>query len=231
MSSQAQFVTLAELARAWSDAMSTSSEVPIPNYWVEECLRDLLGRMIDVLKNEQYRPELTAQVGETLVAKGFTGEHILDRTVELLSRALPRMPELYTVERLDTKIPALLDGMASGYTTALSLRTPADREAWFQGVVTSILDMFDSAPLGLVISRLDGTVTEINPGLTEILHHPPAKLVGQEIRELFHPDDAAALITAYQALNDRTQGPYACEALKRGFQRKVKLLASNGDTL
>lgn len=63
---------------------------------------------------ERYRPELTAYVGQTLVAKGFTGEHALDRTVELLSRALPRMPELHTVERLDTKVPGLLDGVASG---------------------------------------------------------------------------------------------------------------------
>lgn len=231
MSSEVPFVTLAELARAWSDAMSRSSEVPIPSYWVEECLRDMLGRLVDVLKNDQYRPELAAQVGETLVAKGFTGESILDRTVELLSRALPRLPELHTIDRLDTKVPSLLDGMASGFTAALSRRTPADREVWFRDVVSSIMDMFDSAPLGLLISRLDGTITEINPGLAEVLHHPPAKLAGQEIRELFHPDDAAALVTAYQALEDRTQGPYACEELKRGFQRKVKLLAANGDTV
>src|SRR3954447_5018723 len=103
MSDQARFVTLGELARAWSDAMSGDAEVPIPSCWVEECLRDLLARLIDVLRNVQYRPELTAQVGQTLVAKGFTGEHALDRAVELLSRALPRMPELHTVERLDTK--------------------------------------------------------------------------------------------------------------------------------
>ena len=224
-------MTLGELARAWSDAMSGDSEVPIPSYWVEECLRDLLARLIDVLRNEQHRPELTAQVGQTLVAKGFTGEHALDRTAELFSRALPRMPELHTIERLDTKLPVLLDGVASGYASALSGRSAADREAWFQAVVTSIMDMFDSAPLGLLISRPDGTITEVNPGLATILHHPPAKLAGQEIGELFHPDEGAALSTAYQALEDRTRGPYSCEMLKRGFQRKVKLLAANGNTV
>jgi len=231
MSDQTRFVTLGELARAWSDAMSGDAEVPIPSCWVEECLQDLLARLIDVLRNEQYRPELTAQVGQTMVAKGFTGEHALNRTVELLSRALPRMPELHTVERLDTKVPALLDGVAAGYTSALSGRSAADSEGWFQAVVTSIMDMFDSAPLGLLISRPDGTITEVNPGLARIVHHPPAKLAGQDIGELFHPDEAAALSTAYQALEDRTQGPYSCTKLKRGFQRKVKLLAANGDTV
>ncbi|MGH3766145.1 MAG: diguanylate cyclase domain-containing protein [Pseudonocardiaceae bacterium] len=231
MNSQADFVTLAELARAWSDAMSSSAEVPIPSHWVEECLRDLLGRVVDVLRNEEYRPELTARVGETLVAKGFGGERALDRTMELLKRALPRMPELHTITRLDDKIPALLDGLATGYTAAVAQRSPEDRETWFRDVVTSVLDMFDSTPVGLAISRLDGTVTEVNPGLAEILRYPPAKLVGQEVRELFHPDDAAALTVAYQALDDRTQGPYACVEHKRGFQRKVKLVGANGDTV
>lgn len=231
MSNQAQFVTVAELARAWSELGSAGCEVPIPNYWVEECLQDQLRRLIDVLRNEQYRPELTAKVGEMLVAKGFTDEHTLDRSVELLARALPRIPELATVERLDSKVPALLDGIVTGYTAALAQRTPADRESWFRDVVTSILDMFDSAPLGLLISRLDGTLTETNPAVEQILHYPPVKLVGQEIREIFHPDDVAALITAYQSLDDRTRGPYACEDLKRGFQRKVKLIVANGDAI
>ncbi|MGH3671160.1 MAG: putative bifunctional diguanylate cyclase/phosphodiesterase [Pseudonocardiaceae bacterium] len=231
MSYQDQVVTLAELARAWSDVVNASSEVPIPSYWVEECFRDLLGRMVDVLRSPEYRPELTAQVGTTLVAKGFTGENAMARTAEVLGRALPRMPELYTVDRLDIKIPALLDGLASGYATALALRTLDEREAWFRDVVTSILDMFDSAPVGMVISRLDGTITELNPGLIGILHYPPAKLVGQEVRELFHPDHAAALATAYQALTDRTQGPYSCDEMKRGFQTKAQLLAANGDTV
>jgi diguanylate cyclase (GGDEF)-like protein/PAS domain S-box-containing protein len=231
MSGQAQFVTLAELARAWSDAMSSNSEVPIPAYWVEECLRDQLGRLVDVLRNQEYRPELTTLVGETLVSKGFTGEHALARTLEVLRRALPRMPELHTISELDSKIPSLLDGMSSGYTAALPRRTLEDREIWYRDVVTSILDMFDSAPLGLAISRLDGTVTEIDSGLTEVLQYPPAKLAGQELGEIFHPDDAATLTAAYQGLSDRTQGPYSCEGRKRGFQRKVKLLAANGDTI
>ncbi|HET9254386.1 MAG TPA: diguanylate cyclase, partial [Pseudonocardiaceae bacterium] len=231
MSNQAQFVTLAELARAWSDAVRGSSEVPIPSYWVEECFRDVLDRLVDVLRNEQYRPEVAAQVGETIVAKGFTGEHFLDRTAELLSRALPRLPELHATNRLDAKIPALLDGIASGCAAASSRRTSIDRETWFRDVVNSILDMFDSVPLGLLISRLDGTVTEVNPEFTKILHYPPAKLVGQEIRELFHPDDTAALSTAYRALDERTRGPYACQEPKRGFQKKVKLLAANGDAI
>jgi len=204
MSGQAQFVTLAELARAWSDAMSSNSEVPIPAYWVEECLRDQLGRLVDVLRNQEYRPELTTLVGETLVSKGFTGEHALARTLEVLRRALPRMPELHTISELDSEIPSLLDGMSSGYTAALPRRTLEDREIWYRDVVTSILDMFDSAPLGLAISRLDGTVTEINSGLTEVLQYPPAKLAGQELGEIFHPDDAATLTAAYQGLSDRT---------------------------
>ncbi|HWR48904.1 MAG TPA: diguanylate cyclase [Pseudonocardiaceae bacterium] len=93
-------------------------------------------------------------------------------------------------------------------------RTPAEREAWFRKV-------FESAPVGMVISRLDGTVTETNGALTAILHYPPAALTGHHLSELFHPDDAAPLRSVYQALID---------GKRERFQRRVKALTERGDT-
>lgn len=109
--------------------------------------------------------------------------------------------------------------LASGYTAALrrrtrSRRTWAERETWFR-------EVFDSAPVGMAISRLDGTVTETNTALTEILHYSPADLTGHDLSELFHPHHTAPLRSAYQALID---------GKRDRFQRRVKVLTGCGDT-
>ena len=109
--------------------------------------------------------------------------------------------------------------LASGYVAALRRRTRsrrprAERETWFR-------EVFDSAPVGMVISRLDGTVTETNAALTEILHYPPAELTGHDLSELVHPHHTAPLRSAYQALID---------GKRERFQRRVKVLNGCGDT-
>lgn len=204
----------AELARAWADAVLPTAEVPSRRECVEECLRDQLNLLIDVLGQPQFSPEAAAEVGGKLVAQGFTGAQSLGRTVEILARELLGQHELRTVEGLAGKVASLLGALASGYTTALRRRVVEQDEARFQ-------EVFDSAPVGMVISQLDGTITQTNAALTEILRFSPTEFAVREISELFHPDDAALLKAAYQALRDGT---------RERFQNRVKLLAADGDT-
>lgn len=214
MNGAAQPVSRAKLVRAWLNAVSQTAEVPRPGGWVEECLRDQLSRLADALRREPFCPEPAADVGTELVARGFTGEQSLGRTMEILGHALPELPELSTVEGLAGKVVSLLAALASGYTAALRRRTRAERETWFW-------EVFDSAPVGMVISRLDGTVTETNGALSAILHYPPTELTGHDLGELFHPDDAAPLRSACQALID---------GKRERVQRRVKALSGSGDT-
>jgi diguanylate cyclase (GGDEF)-like protein/PAS domain S-box-containing protein len=214
MNSPDQRGSLVGLARAWSDAVSPATELPLPGERIEECLLEQLDRLIAALGQAQFRPEPAADVGETLVVRGFTGEQCLARTVDILGHALLGQPELVTVDGLAGKVVSLLGALASGYAAALSRRIRTQREAWFR-------EVFDAAPVGMVISRLDGTVTETNGALIEILHHKPADLAGHDVAELFHPDDAASLRAVYQALTDGTRGR---------FQNRVTALTGRGDT-
>ncbi|MGH3751363.1 MAG: putative bifunctional diguanylate cyclase/phosphodiesterase [Pseudonocardiaceae bacterium] len=214
MSRPAQFWSRAELARAWADVLCPTAEVPLPRECVEECLRRQLDRLIDALRQGQFSPESAAEVGATLVARGFTGVQSLSCSVEILGRALPRQPELAALAGLADQVAALLGALTSGYSTALRHAVPVQGDAWFR-------EAFSSAPVGMVISRLDGTITQSNGALTEILHYSPAELAVREVSELFHPDDAALLVAAYQALRD---------GKRDRFHSRVKLLAADGDT-
>jgi PAS domain S-box-containing protein/diguanylate cyclase (GGDEF)-like protein len=181
---------------------------------MEECLYEWVDRVVDTLKQEPFTPEPVAEAAPTLVRRGFTGEQSLGRTIEVLARFLPTLPELSAVPDLTDRVASMLGALVAGYSIALRRQGFAERQAWFRAV-------FDSAPVGMVLSRLDGTIAETNGALTEILHHRPTELTGRDVAELFDPDDAARLRTAYQAL---TEG-------KRGrLQRRVRALTGRGDT-
>ena len=194
--------------------MSPAAEGSVPGGWVERFLRDQLSQLSDALGQEPCRPELVAQIGAELVARGYTGEQSLGRVIEILGRALISQPELRTVEGLTSKVVPVLAALASGYTAALRHHARTEYESWFR-------EVFDSAPVGMVISWLDGTITETNGALSEILHHPPAKLIGHDLSELFHPTDAADLRSDYHALT---------EGQREHFPRRVKALTGRGDS-
>jgi diguanylate cyclase (GGDEF)-like protein/PAS domain S-box-containing protein len=90
-----------------------------------------------------------------------------------------------------------------------------ESEAWFQ-------EVFDFAPVGMMLSRLDSTVTKTNSALAEILQYPASALAGHDVAELFHPDDAALLRASYQGLGGGKPAPFR--------MRRAKLLDANGDT-
>lgn len=211
MSSPAQPFWRVELIRAWSDGVRAAAEVPVP----DEEIGELLGDLIDALGQAEFSPQPAADVGSRLVAGGFTGEQSLGRTVEILGQALPRQPELRAVEGLAGKVASVLGALASGYTAALHRRDLQRSEARFQ-------EVFDCAPAGMVISRLDWTVTKTNGALTEILQYSPDELTGRDIGELFDPDDAAMLRAAYQGLNAGRPAPFRSS--------RAKFVAANGDT-
>jgi diguanylate cyclase (GGDEF)-like protein/PAS domain S-box-containing protein len=214
MSSPAQPFSRAELIRAWSDGVSVAAEVSMTGEEIDEFLGELLDEMIDTLGYGTFSAKPAEDVGNRLVARGFTGGQCLGRTMVILGQALPEQYALRTVEGLAGKVVSLLGALASGYTTAMSRRVFEQGEVRFRKV-------FDSAPVGMVISRLDGTITQSNSTLTEILRYSRADLAVREISELFHSDDAALLRAAYQALSDGT---------RERFQSRAKFLAANGDT-
>lgn len=213
MSSPARPVSRAELARAWSSKVAATGEVLLSPDIVEECLRDKVDRLIDALQQEPFYPEPVADAAAALVAQGIAGDRCLACSVDLLGRALPTLPELSTVDELTDKIGSVLGAVVTGYHAAVRHRRLADRNTWFR-------EVFDSAPVGMVITELDGTIAETNGALTEILYFRPAELAGRALVELFHPDDLALLRTGYRALIDGTRGR---------LHRRAKLLTGRGD--
>lgn len=214
MNSAGPVSSRADVTCAWCQAVTPTAEIPLPQELVVECLAGHVDAMIDALRQEPFssRPGLGAATA--LVARGIGGEQALGRTIEVLGLLLPRLPELSAVPGLVDKIPSLLGAIAVGFATAARRQSVADRQAWFR-------EIFDSAPVGMVVSRLDGTIAETNGALTGILHYRPTELTGRILVELFDPEDAASLQVAYKSLLDGQRGR---------LHRRTKMRTGRGDT-
>lgn len=213
----------AELIRAWSDEVHPNGVSLLSDDETDDLLRDLFDRLIDALGQQAFSAQPASAVGAQLVVHGFIGEQSLGRTIEILGFALPAQPELRTVEGLGGKVISLLGALATGYTGALRRRIFAEPPELARTVAASearFREVFDSAPLGMAISQLDGPITQTNSALTEILHYLPAELTGRRIRDLVHPDDAATLSAAYHDL---------IEGKPSRFRTRVKLRNADGE--
>lgn len=210
--------------------------VAVSDEEIETALRGLLDPLVDTLGRTAFSAQPAMEIGTRLIDQGFTGDDSLSRTVEILGHGLPHLEELSTVEGLTSKVTSLLSALTSGYTTALrrwildqqedvkhallEARQTAERERRVSEARFGAV--FDSAPLGMAISALDGRITQTNGALANLLHYLPAELTGREFREFFHPDDTATLFAAYRELVTGQQSE---------FRDRVKLLDAKGDPI
>lgn len=214
MSSAGEFSSRQEVARAWAHAVTPTAEIPLPSELIAECLCGHVDTIVDALLQEPFSPQSVLQATTALIAQGIGGDQALGRTIEVLGQALPGLPELSALDGLAGKVPSVLGAIAAGFSAAVRRHGFADRQAWFRQV-------FHSAPVGMVVSRLDGSITETNGALTELLHYRPAELSGHDLTGLFNPDDVASLRSGYRALADGT---------RERLHRRTKMLTGRGDT-
>jgi PAS domain S-box-containing protein len=71
----------------------------------------------------------------------------------------------------------------------------ADGEAWCD-------EVFDSSPVGIVISTPGGRIGRTNPSLDDLLGYSRGELPGRDLIELVEPDDVDAMRQRYQRLRD-----------------------------
>jgi diguanylate cyclase (GGDEF)-like protein/PAS domain S-box-containing protein len=213
MSSAGEFSSRRDVARAWSFAVNPTAEIPLPRAIVEECLCSHVDTIVDALLQKPFSAQSVQEAADTLVGQGIGGEQALGRTVEILGQILPRLPELSVVHGLRDKIATVLGAIATGFAIAVHRRNVADRQAWFRGI-------FDSAPVGMVISRLDGAIVETNEALTKILHYRSDELTDHNLAEFFDSDDMASLQVGYQSL---------LAGKRKRFQRWARMLTGRGD--
>ncbi|MGH3914610.1 MAG: diguanylate cyclase domain-containing protein, partial [Pseudonocardiaceae bacterium] len=207
--------SLDALTREWFSAISTTAYVPMSPADIQLYLRDLTERLVAALRGPSVDTTAAFHVGAQLVAGDFTGPQSLSRTVEVLARTLPVTTENALADRPGNRIVELLGALVAGYTSALRDRLFDQQEEIHQALITAhhgierelqaseawFREVFDSSPMGIVITDSDGQIEQTNPALDQILGYPRSELLGSELGRVFSPDDRPVVLEHYQRLS------------------------------
>ncbi len=75
--------------------------------------------------------------------------------------------------------------------------------------------VFDSAPIGMALARLDGRLLEVNPALCALLDHALDDLLRLGLHELVAPGDATAVTSMLRTVAEGAPGPVELEVRVR----------------
>lgn len=203
-----------ELVRRWARALRATAYVPASSRQIQGLLEELLAVVVSTLQVDKFCPDPAREVGERLVRGGFTGEHSLSRTIEVLGQALPADPDLRNVKDLADRVVGVLGAVAAGYAAGLRALTLDQQEEVKQALLVAkeeaerglrvseamFRELFTSSAVGIAISDLDGQLVETNQALRDIVGKSAAELTDRSVYELFDPQDAAVLRSAHRRL-------------------------------
>ncbi|MEU3445015.1 EAL domain-containing protein [Streptomyces griseoincarnatus] len=207
---------LRRFATIWSRAVYpvTSTAATRPEF--EERLLPVARRLSEALRARSFDAEAGREAGAALVEAHCTDPEALSRTLDCVDAYLVLYcgDEDGDRETLRARSARLQHAMAAGFARALCERTLAEQEAiakaalQAQGVVAQALHatetrfraVFEGAAIGIGIADLDGNVLQVNGALTRMFGLTEQALLGRNVRDWTHPDDAPQTWRLYEEL-------------------------------
>jgi diguanylate cyclase (GGDEF)-like protein/PAS domain S-box-containing protein len=171
----------------------------------EQFLAGLITRLVMAMTASPVDEQTVMEVAAELVAHDLTGSRSIGRSVEVLARGLPRLPQLQDLDGLDTALLRVFAALSSGYAEALRRRTLDEQEQMAQALLVHVKleaenrfrEVFWASTVGLAISTFNGIVAEANHAFAEIVGLPQAELTGAVLLELLRAEDDTGLVEAY----------------------------------
>ncbi|AHI01824.1 putative bifunctional diguanylate cyclase/phosphodiesterase [Kutzneria albida] len=186
-----------KLVRKWSYLIGTTTFIPLSHNEIEQQLLSMLGRVVDAVRAEEPE-ELALAVGAELVDMNCVGETSLRRTLEVLTKGLPTLTELRTVERLAERVVITLGALSSGYVEALRqsifqqqenlnralFKAARDTQSSLVASEARFNEIVSCTTSGVAIMDLDGRFTRTNRALREILDRSQNQLAELSVFDL-----------------------------------------------
>lgn len=180
------------LAGAWLKALApcgvTTESAPGARYVLRALTVDLLA----ALHADRFDASAGAQVGQALVAAGWTDQQVPRVSARVLHRLGDHCRHPDATARLAELLSALGQGHQAGLCEVRGLdhphtepqRTPKEggRDDWFRLV-------FDNIAAAVAIGDTEGRLLEANSALAEMIGVPAESLQGISIYDYSHPED------------------------------------------
>lgn len=224
------------VARKWAYMLNTTAYIPLPYQEIEDQLLGMVRRLFDALLGEPFDAAVARDVGTELVGINCVGQNVVQRTVDLLGRALLGQPELRHVRRLPDRVVSLVGTFAAGYVDAVRQVTLDQQEDLNRTMMSigresrrgqraaeaRLTALLNSASTGIAIVDADGAFLRTNHALGSILDHSPSEFAELTVFDLLSGEDEIYVRAARDQLLDGS--------LPRMHQRR-RMLTKSGDTV
>ncbi|MFC8343189.1 bifunctional diguanylate cyclase/phosphodiesterase [Streptomyces sp. NPDC057280] len=206
---------LRRFATIWSRAVFPVTTTSSTRPEFEEQLLPLARRLSEALRARTFDADEARAVGAALVTVHCTDPEALSRTLDCVDAYLV----LYCGgdgDQQDLRVRAsrLQHAMAAGFAQALRERTLAEQEAISaaalkaQGVVAQALHasearfraVFEGAAIGIGMADLEGNILQVNEALLRMFGITEQTMLGRNVAEWTHPEDAPQTWTLYDEL-------------------------------
>ena len=202
-------LTVAGLAREWAELVSQTTYLAMSGEETERLLARLITQLVTAVAATPVDEQAAIEVATELVTHDLTGSHGIGRSIEVLARGLPRLPQLRDIDQRDATVLRLLAALSDGYAEALRRRTLEEQELVAQALLRAKVEaegrfreVFLASTVGIAISTFDGIVVNANQALADLVDRPPAALIGASLPELLQAEDDTALAKAYRELTE-----------------------------
>ncbi|MCK2244023.1 MULTISPECIES: bifunctional diguanylate cyclase/phosphodiesterase [unclassified Crossiella] len=199
-----------KLARKWAYLVSTTAYIPLSHPEVEQRLQALVDILVGTVRAEPFLPAPAAPVGAELVALNCVGPESLERSVDVLGRALLALPSLRRVNKLTDRVVMVLAALTSGYLEAFRAFIFQQQEALNRALFKAANDaerqrkdsdarleeVFRCSASGIAITDLDGAFLKTNTAVHELLGYTAEELTELTLFDLVAPDERASLRNA-----------------------------------
>ncbi|MGA8116176.1 MAG: EAL domain-containing protein [Actinocatenispora sp.] len=213
-------------AQRWADSIANETYVPMSSDELVEFLDRLGCRLLGALRTEPCDTDQAREIGAALVDARLTGPGTLGRTLALLASD-PHFAEFGGDDEpaRDGRLVVVQACLADGYTSALRERTLQEQES----IRRALLDarrqveealsasqarfraVFAEAAIGIAVLDPNHRVVDVNDALADLLGSPPEELVGLDLTDFAHPDDALELGDAIRRLMSGEGAPAQVE--------------------
>src|ERR1700742_532960 len=152
----------AQLARKWAYLLGAESYIPLPYPDVESALAGMVHELFDALLTEPFDTTPAVSVADRLVGMNCVAHSSIQRTMDVLGRAMLNLRELRGVPGLPEKVVRLLGVLAAAYAEAVRQVTLQQQEdlnrtmitigrdarTWLRSAESRLASVLDNSPTG-----------------------------------------------------------------------------------
>jgi diguanylate cyclase (GGDEF)-like protein/PAS domain S-box-containing protein len=198
------------LARKWAYLVGADSYIPLPYADVETALSRMVHELFGTLLTEPFDTTPALDVADRLVGMNCVAQSSIQRTMDVLGKAMLTNRELQGVAGLPEKVVRLLGALAAAYAEAVRKVTLQQQEdlnrtmiaigrdarVWLRATESRLATVLDNALTGVAIIDGDGRLLRTNEALGALLGYSPSELAERTVFDLLPPDDELFVRTA-----------------------------------